>query len=171
MNRRGVVQRGFTLIELTIVIVVLAAFGAVALLRYQPADSGVGYQADRLARDIRHMQMLALTWGMTLRLVPSATGYYVRCASGSATTPCNGAGAVTDPADGQPFQYSPLDNGVTLDVKRLAVNLANFDIDSLGRPVVSGVVDTANSIFTLTGGAKTPVVTVLPLTGFVSVVY
>jgi len=159
-------QRGVTLIELTIIMIVLAVLATVALLRYQPAGSGVGYQADRLARDIRHMQMLAMTWGTTLRLVPTATGYSVRCASGSATPPCNGANPVIDPADGQAFQYSPLENGVILAG-------GNLDIDSLGRPVVYGVglITAANPSFTLTGGGKVPTVTVQRLTGFVTQVY
>jgi type II secretory pathway pseudopilin PulG len=159
-------QQGVTLIELTIIMIVIGVLGAIGLLRYQPAESGVGYQADRLMRDIRHMQMLAITWGMTLRLVPVASGYSVRCASGSATAPCNGAGTVTDPADGQPFQYSPLENGVTLAG-------SNLDIDSLGRPVSGGALITAaNPSFTLTTGTgKVSTVTVQRLTGYVTVVY
>jgi len=158
-------QEGVTLIEITIILIVIGALGAIGLLRYQPAESGVGYQADRLVRDIRHMQMLAMTWGTTLRLVPAATGYSVRCASGAATAPCNGAGTVIDPADGLPFQYSPFENGVTLAG-------SNLEIDSLGRPVAGGVLITAaNPSFTLTGGSKVSTVTVQRLTGFVTVVY
>jgi prepilin-type N-terminal cleavage/methylation domain-containing protein len=158
--------RGFTLIELTMVMVVVAVLGVVAMSRLANTETSVTVEADHLARDIRHMQMLALTWGQTLRLTfPAANQYRVVCASGSATPPCNGAGAVTDPADSAAFDR-PLAPGVT-------VTGAALDLDGLGRPVAGGVLITtvpARS-FTLSGGAESSTVNVERLTGFVDVVY
>src|SRR4030067_1181614 len=74
---------GFTLIELTMVMVVVGILGAVVLTRYhQPTEITVSIEADHLARDIRHMQMLAMTWGQTLRLTTAGARYSVTCASG-----------------------------------------------------------------------------------------
>jgi prepilin-type N-terminal cleavage/methylation domain-containing protein len=158
--------RGFTVIELTMVMVVVTVLAVVALMRIQNTEISTTVEADHLARDIRHMQMLALTWGQTLRLTfPAANQYRVVCASGSATPPCNGAGAVTDPANAAPFTRD-LAPGVT-------VAGAALDLDGLGRPVAGGVLVSASPAgsFTLSGGAEFSTVSVERLTGFVTVVY
>ena len=162
---------GFTLIELVMIIVVMTILGIVVLTRYRPVALSVSVEADRLMRDIRHMQMLAITWGQTLRFVPAGTTYSVRCASGSAVPPCNGAAPVIDPASGVAFTRT-LEPGVSITAG------ANFDMDALGRPgawaagptfTLSTAIPAAS--FTLTGGGETSTVSVTRLTGFVSVVY
>lgn len=157
---------GFTLIELTMVMVIVSVFGAVAVARYyQPTDITATIEADHLARDIRHMQRLAMTWGQTLRLTAAGTSYTVTCASGSVTPPCNGVLPVNDPAvtdeTGNPAFTRTLKEGVS-------VTGAALDIDALGRPVSGGALLNGDTIYTLTGGST---VTVARLTGFVSVVY
>lgn len=162
---------GFTLIELTMVIVIVSVFGAVAVARYhQPTEITASIEADHLARDIRHMQRLAMTWGQTLRfsILPGNNGYRVICASGSAVPPCNGAvTAVTDPATGAPFE-TPVPPGLQ---ESVTVAGAALDIDALGRPVAGGALLNGDTLYTLTGGVETSTVTVARLTGFVSVVY
>jgi prepilin-type N-terminal cleavage/methylation domain-containing protein len=163
---------GFSLIELVMVMVVLSILGVVVLTRYHnPAETTVSIEADHLARDIRHMQALAMTWGQTLRLTPAGATYTVRCASGSVVAPCNGAGAVTDPANGTAFTRN-LASGVTITAG------AAFDVDALGRPgtwAAGPVFTLATGVpaasFTLTGGSETSTVSVARLTGFVTVVY
>lgn len=162
--------RGFTLIELVMVIVVVSILGAVVLTRYHdPAETTVSIEADHLARDIRHMQTLAMTWGQTLRLsiLAGNNGYRVTCASGAAVPPCNGALAVTDPATATAFE-TPVPPGLQSGV---TVAGATLDIDALGRPVASNVLFNGDTTYTLTGGTETSTVTVLRLTGFVTVVY
>jgi MSHA pilin protein MshC len=158
-------MQGFTLIELVIVLMVVGVLGAIGMMRYyKPTEITVSIEADHLARDIRHMQMLAMTWGQTLRLnFPAANTYRVVCASGAAAPPCNGANAVVDPANAAPFTRL-LENSVT-------VAGAAIDLDALGRPVAAGVLINGDTTYTLTGGAQTSTVTVRRLTGFVSVVY
>jgi prepilin-type N-terminal cleavage/methylation domain-containing protein len=161
--------RGFTLIELVMVIVVVSILGVVVLTRHhEPAETTVSIEADHLARDIRHMQTLAMTWGQTLRLTPAGASYSVTCASGSVTPPCNGVAPVNDPAVTDPTGNSAfirtLENSVT-------VAGAALDIDALGRPVAGGALLVGNTTYTLTGGTETSTVTVAQLTGFVTVVY
>ena len=159
---------GFTLIELTMVIVIVSVFGAVAVTRYhQPAQITASIEADHLVRDIRHMQRLAMTWGQTLRLTPAGASYSVSCVTVSATPPCN-VSPVNDPAvtdeAGNPAFTRTLKESVT-------VAGAVLDIDALGRPVAGGALLVGNTTYTLTGGAQTSTVTVAQLTGFVTVVY
>jgi MSHA pilin protein MshC len=164
-------MQGFTLIELVIVLLVVGVLGAIGMMRYyKPTEITVSIEADHLARDIRHMQRLAMTWGQTLRfsILPGNNGYRVICASGSAVPPCNGAvTAVTDPATGAPFE-TPVPPGLQ---ESVTVAGAALDIDALGRPVAAGVLLNGDTTYTLTGGTETSTVTVARLTGFVSVVY
>jgi len=163
--------RGFSLIELVMIIVVMGILGIVVLTRYRPTELSVSIEADRLERDIRHMQMLAMTWGQPLRFIPAGASYSVRCASGGAVAPCNGAAAVIDPAIGAAFTRT-LEPGVTITAG------AAFDVDALGRPgtwaagptfTLTAAIPAAN--FTLTGGGETSTVSVARLTGFVNVVH
>lgn len=160
--RRGT---GFTLVELTAILLLIAVFAAVVFLRFEPAESTVGFQADRLARDIRHMQAIAMYWGVRLRLTASATSYSVACVGGGPSPPCNGTNPIIDPAprSDQPSFAVSLQNGVTL-------SPGTLDVDPLGRPLTTaGTLATTTTAFTLTGGAKTQTVSVIPLTGFVTV--
>lgn len=163
---------GFTLIELVVVMMLVAAITIIVLMRVQPAESSTPVQVDRLVRDIRHVQMLAMQWGVPLRLTSTAVGYSVVCVSGSATPPCNGASPIVDPADpARPGGYVvALANSVTL-------NLASINFDGLGRPCAAPCtaladVQTTATTFSLTGGSRPPSsVTVRPLTGSTAVAY
>lgn len=166
---------GFTLIELVMIIVVIGLLGIVTLTRYQPAELSVSIEADRLARDIRHTQMLAITWGQPLRLSAAGNAYSVSCASVSVTPPCNGAGPVTDPSNGEVFTRT-LQPGVTFTAG------VSFDFDSLGRPGTWSAGPTFTLSLnpgapmvvvslTLSAGSEMSVVSILELTGFVSVAY
>ena len=146
-------HNGFTLIELVIVLALIGAMAAIALPRWAPSDTTVGAQADRLARDLRHAQSMAMTQGRTLTVdIQPATAY--RVIDGSSMT-------VTDPATQQPFQVT-LDNNVTL-------NGTDTGFDSLGRPVSAGALLPASRVFTLSGSSTTATVTVSAVTGFISV--
>ena len=145
-------MRGFTLLELVIVTVILGTLAAFAVPRFAPADNTIAAQADRLARDLRHTQTLALNQARTLDFdIQSATAYRVSF----------GGSTVTDPATLQPFTMT-LDNNVTL---------AGTDIafDSLGRPVDAGSLLATARVFTLSGSTRSATVTLTPVTGFVRV--
>ncbi len=147
------VHRGFTLIELVLVLAMIGSLAAIALPRWAPADTTVAAQADRLARDLRHAQAMAMSQARTLTLDIQGASAYRVIDSGSMT--------VTDPANQQPFQVS-MDNNVT-------VSGTDTGFDSLGRPVAGGALLPATRVFTVSGSSTTATVTVSAVTGFISV--
>ena len=164
-------QAGFTLLELVAVILVLGVLAVFAAVRWQAIDTYTSTtQADQLARDIRHAQTLAISWGLPLRVSVNAggTAYSVVCVNGTTVAPCVAAGnIVVDPVTSQPYTVT-LPAGVTL-----APVASNTDFDNFGRPVAAGVLMSANPArtFTLSGGGNTATVVVAPITGFPQVAY
>ncbi len=143
---------GFNLIELTLVLVVLAIITTTVIPRVDLSDNSVGTQAERLARDIRHLQSLAMQQETTLTLDVSSNGYSVR----------ESGVIITDPTSQQIFSVN-LEYGVTL-------SGIDTDFDSWARPLTGGALLTAARSFVLTGnGGKSVTIQVDPVSGFVSV--
>lgn len=152
---------GWTLIELTIVLVIAAILTYVVVRTYQPKGALALEQAERLRNDLRHIQMLALTWGQPLRVTAAAGSYSVSCVTASGTPPCN-ASPVLDPATRAPYQVT-LEPGLTLSGPGFTL-----DLDALGRPRNGAALIAATATFTISGGDAARTVTVAPLTGFVA---
>lgn len=144
---------GWTIAELVMVLVVVAVLGTLAVLRFRPLEVQSLQQAERLRNDLRHAQMLALTWGRPLRLTSAPGSYSVGCVS-AGTAPCN-VNPVIDPATGQPFSVT-LETGLTLG------GPATLDFDAIGAP-------SAAATFTVSGGGATRNVLVTPVAGLASV--
>jgi prepilin-type N-terminal cleavage/methylation domain-containing protein len=162
---------GFSLLELTVVVVIAAVVIFFAVRTFQPKEALALQQAERLRNDIRSIQMLAITWNEALRLSTTAATagascppavqakYEVRCVSGSATAPCNGANPVVNPATGQGYSVN-LECGLDLTGPGFTL-----DIDALGRPKNGANFIAANAVFTVLGSSTARTVTVVPLTG------
>ena len=149
-------QRGFTIVELVTVMVLLALISAYAVIRsVSSADVTLPSQAQSMASDIRHTQALATTWGRSLRLaICAASATYTVSDKSSAATACNQA-AVTDPATGDSFNVT-LEKGVAL------AGPDTLDFNSLGQPSNA-------AIYTLSAAGTTETVAVQALTGSVTV--
>lgn len=140
------------------VMVLMSVLVAVSIRWLSAGAYTISTQADLLAANIRHIQTLAATQGIRIRLNINATGY---CATLPPATACTSA--IADPATGLPLSVTLTD----------AVTLAgtSTDVDSLGRPIdAAGALLTANRIFQFTA-TNSPgwSVTLAPLTGFVTV--
>lgn len=146
---------GFTAIELVVTLVIIGMLAAYVVPRLDMGGTSAAAETERLARDLRHVQEMAMTEGLTLALQPAGAGYAVVNSGGT---------TVTDPATHQPFQVT-LKNGVTL-------SGATVRFDSMGRPVTAaGTLAGAAASLALSGGSHSDTVTVSPVTGFVSVTY
>jgi len=151
--RRKRTQPGFTLVELITVLAVLLIVSLYAVTRNGNSGAySLLSQAETMASDIRHTQTLAATWGRSLRITTTSTGYSVSCVTLS-TSPCN-VSPVIDPATGAPFSVA-LENGATLS------GTTTLDISSIGKP-------SAAASYTLSAGTGSKTVNVAALTGFVS---
>jgi prepilin-type N-terminal cleavage/methylation domain-containing protein len=144
--------QGFTLIELVIVLGIISGLAAMVVPRFNNSDNTVLAQAHRLARDLRHAQSMAMNQGRTLVFnVQSTTAYRVSY----------GGSTVINPATQQPYRVT-LDNDATL-------SGTDTEFDSMGRPSLAGNLLAGNRVYTLSGNSRSAMVTLNPVTGFVSV--
>jgi type II secretory pathway pseudopilin PulG len=153
-------SRGWSLIELVVVLIACSAIAYFAIRNFQPRDAISLQQAERLRDDLRHAQMLAITWNQALRITTAATGYSVSCVT-AGSAPCN-ASPVIDPASGRTYSVN-LETDLTL-----AGPGFTLDLDALGRPKNGAAFISASATYTITGGSAARTVTVQPLTGFAS---
>lgn len=142
-------------------LVVMAILVYFAVRSFHPREALALQQAERLRNDLRHAQMLAITWGQALRINTAANSYSVSCVTASVNPPCNAA-PVIDPGNGRPYLVN-LEPGLDLVGPGFT-----FDLDSLGRPKNGAAFIAANATFTISGASVARTVVVVPLTGFVS---
>ena len=159
-------QAGLTFLDLLLVVIIVILLASYAAMRMSSTgENTLAYQAQRMARDIRHLQVLTSTWGRSLQLtaVPGTNGSYnVSCVTAGAA-PCN-VSPIIDPVTGEPFTVT-----LQYDVA-LAVSGTNPNIfDTQGRPLNGGAISTTATTYTLTAGTSSVAVAVAPITGYVSV--
>lgn len=79
-------QRGFTMIELIIVVIIAAILAVMIYARFPNKTSNVYAQAELLASDIRYTQMLAMSTGQRHRIVFNTTNnsYQILNSAGTA---------------------------------------------------------------------------------------
>ncbi|PIT80634.1 Tfp pilus assembly protein FimT/FimU [Limnohabitans sp. JirII-31] len=119
-------MRGFSLLELVFVVVILGILSVYAIPKgFNITDVTLDSQAQKLASDLRHAQLLAATQGVSLCVLTSTNAYSVRPNSINCT-----ADPITDPASGSAFLVN-LEKGA-----ELSGPLANAALvyNSLGQP-------------------------------------
>ena len=160
-------QRGLTLFEFIVAMIVVGVLAISAIPYFSATRANVAYQAEQLRNNVRHMQFLALTWGVPLELVTGSapsSSYSVQCPKAVSGTACASTGTVTDPATGHPF-------GVTLEsgIQLTTVPGTAMDMDELGRPSTgcSGTcaLTNAENTYTVSDGTTSWTLTVTRLTG------
>jgi len=157
-------SRGFTLVELIVVILVIGVLAFVVSPRLSQNTIELSSQAEQVATDIRYAQTLSMTRGGALGaqgrycIFFTATGYQLRHNNNSYATPC--ATAVAHPANG---------STAVIVLSGAAVATANLtggyiEFDTKGQPT-SFAAPASNATITLnaTGGPRTVIVS--PVTG------
>jgi hypothetical protein len=123
-------------------------------------------QADQMRRDLSHAQILAESWGVSLRLTASSTGYTFTCRTNLGASPCSSLGAQpVDPASGNSSSNlfgATFTDGVIMSA---STGCATLDFDSLGRPTSGTAYLTSACTYTLSGNGTTSTVTVNPVSG------
>ncbi len=160
-------QRGMTLFEFVVVVTIVVVLAITALPYFSATRANVGYQAEQLRNDIRHMQFLAVNWGVPLELVTGSSpssSYSVQCPKAISGTACASTGTVTDPATGQAFNVT-LESGIQL----TSVPGTAMDMDTLGRPSTgcssACALTNAETAYTMSDGTTSWTLTVTRLTG------
>ncbi len=140
-------ERGFTLIELVIVIVTIGLLSWVAFPKSYVTDTRIGVAARKIQSDIRYAQELAMTRGEAhqIRFFSATNSYDIVTASSN---------PVPDPLTRDESYVVDFNSGTFSGVQLDTTITVEFD--SLGRP------DAAKTI-TLNGGSK--VITVTAETG------
>ena len=144
--------RGFTLVELVIVLVLAAILAASVLPRFTQGIVELSSQAEQVAADVRYAQMLSMTRGQHYCISFTGTGYQLR------NTNCTVA--VTHPATGSTAAI--VLSATTVTTSNLTGNALEFD--TKGRPQTLTVA-TNNGTITLTSSGQTRSVVVSPETG------
>ncbi len=162
---QGMLARGFSQLELltTVALAGIMSASVIPKMIPQAGKSTAAYQALRLADDLRHTRLLAMSWGRQLNFASDGQTWRVSCSSGcaQATPPAaacpNPSAVVVDPGHHGPFCVA-LENGVTLS------GPASIQFDLLGRPQSAGAI-----VYLLSANGSTiATVSVAADTGFVS---
>jgi len=153
-----VAKRGFTLVELIVMITLISILAFAALGRMANLTVNLGAQADQLAADIRYVQSLSQTSALRHCVAFTATDY--RVSSGNT---CIGAVVMPDAAN-----PVPLAAGIT----HAPITTALLVFNTLGQPFTDAAATTplaAEAVITLNGAGESRSVRVTPQTGRVRV--
>jgi MSHA pilin protein MshC len=156
-------QRGFTLREMVIVMVLVGIISAIALPRMANDPVLLSTQVEQLAGDIRYVQALAMTQGQRYRLNLTATGYTLTLADAGGTLvphPVTGSTAQTNWNSGI---------AITLPPTNLPNSLVAFD--GRGVPYTDNLATTAlaaSATIVLSRSSAAQQITISPETGKVS---
>ena len=158
------VNRGITLVELVVVLLLVAILAFAVSPRFSENTLELSSQAEQVATDIRYAQTLSITRGAALGsqgrycIFFTATGYQYRNNANSYATPCTVA--VAHPATGS--STAIVLAGTAVSTANLTGNYLEFD--TKGQPTsLAAPLSDATITLTATGGPRTVVVS--PVTG------
>lgn len=145
-------SRGYSLIELVLVILLISIIAATAISLFPGKAVELGAQAQQLAGDIRYVQSLSMTRGARHSIVLQANGYSIANASGAVAHP-GGSASITL-------------RGITLTFPS-----ASYAFDGKGVPYAGSTALATDATITLTDTAssQTRSVVITQQTGRVSV--
>jgi len=151
-------QRGFTLIELVMVMVIVGILAVVVVPRLTTQGFNLSAIAAKLATDIRYTQSLAMSQGQRYRINFTAGSYQITDINGVAIVyPMTGSTAAISVSPATLSGYNP----------PLTNNYVAFD--SKGVPYVDNsspaTALAANAVITLTAGSDTSTLIIAPETG------
>lgn len=146
--------RGFTLIELILVLLIVSIISTYAAIKFPSGSINISAQADQIIADIRHTQSLAINRGQRYRINFNGDRYWISNADGSTL--------YTHPASSSAVIF--LNTGIT------SSSTHSFLVfDGQGKPytdaLTPGTALAADAVITLTAGSETRTVRITPETG------
>lgn len=152
------VRNGFTLIELTVVILILGIVGFVINLDFSGYSVELRAQAEQLASDIRYTQQIAMARNARYRINFFSSSYTITDRAGTTSVPHPGTNSASVSLQGQ----------VTLTVNAALPN--SFVVfSSKGTPYTDssmpGTALSSTGIITLTRDSETQTIQIVPETG------
>lgn len=161
----SMMNRGFTLIELIVVLTIVGVLAFVAWPRLSQNTLELSSQAEQVASDIRYAQSMSMTRGAALGaqgrycIFFTATGYQLRHNNNDYTKTCTVA--VNHPATGSSAAIV-LSGSTAVSTTNLTTNFLEFD--TKGQPTTFTAAGTdATVVLAATGGPRTVVIS--PVTG------
>jgi len=158
-------NRGFTLIELIMVLTVVGVLAFIAWPRMSQNTLELSSQAEQVASEIRYAQSLSMTRGAALGsqgrycIIFTATGYQFRQNNNSYGTPCTIA--VNHPATSSSAAIV-LSGSTAVSTTNLTGNYIEFDTKGQPTSFTAAATD-ATIVLTAAGGPRTVVIS--PVTG------
>ncbi len=157
--------RGFTLVELTVTLVVVAILAVALVPRSPERQINLSAQADQLASDIRYTQSIAMTQGQRYRINFNVIPAGIDDPANTYRIATRTSGVVTHPHTGTSAAIA-MGMGITLS----STTDAFIVFDGRGTPYTDtvfpgGTLLAADAVVTLTADGQTQQVRISPQTG------